>query len=373
MEVLFKRCDGNLYCIGTIESDHYISVPEYNAPLIFHALSLMNGYRSIAELQARMDRDFERRVDVVKLVDICRREGLLTGCKSIKEPMDEFHTMLTELASFSLTGAQQIFEVVANALPFLIFGMLCIDATAVYFVGTGHVGIPWSEYMANPLIFPVAWAIQVLSILLHEFSHAVVAKRHGLRPKVVTLCVFYYFGLAMYVSTPGIYFKAPRDRLAIWCAGIFSNAFLSAIFIFIQYTCRGIWYLIGTIGMIVNLGIIASNMLPVLYSDGYYVLSTLLKIPNLRKYSIWNLKNISRRSCSRVWAVRLIYGLVVVCVLGAFVLMQITAIGASVMQTVSSGSSWAELIRSHINLLLAPILGIGIRAITWFRRYRYKV
>ena len=373
MKVLFKRRDGNLYCIGTIESDHYISVPEYNAPIIFHALSLMDGYRSIAELQACMDRDFEKHVDVATLVDICCREGLLTGCMSINESMGEFHTMLTELASFSLTGTQQVFEVVSNVLPFLVLGMLCIDATAVYFVSTGHIEIPWSEYMANPLIFPVIWVIQILSILFHEFSHAVVAKRYGLRPKVVTLCVFYYFGLAMYVSIPGIYFKAPRARLAIWCAGIFSNAFLSAVFVFIQYTCGGIWYLISTIGIIINLGIIISNILPILYSDGYYVLSTLLKVPNLRKYSIWSLKSISRRSCSRMWAVRLIYGFVVVCVLGAFILTQITAICTSVMQAVSSGSSLAELICGHINLLLAPILGIGIRTVTWYGRYRHKI
>lgn len=46
------------------------------------------------------------------------------------------------------------------------------------------------------------------------------------------------------------------------------------------------------VGMFVNLMMAINNLMPFMYSDGYYVPSTLLRMPNLRKKSLFGLKGL---------------------------------------------------------------------------------
>lgn len=366
--LLFKRKDGNLFCMGTMETDSYLVVPERDVSVIFQVLAYMDGSHSIPEIQATIDQAYGKRaVDVSKLVDICRGNGLLAEDKESGHGGDEFHVMLTNLITVSLNGLQTVFTVVAHALRYIVPCMISTIVAALLLVLTERVEIPWVDLMTNPVMLPIVWSLQFLSILPHEFAHAVVAKRYGLTPKSVTLCIFYYFGLAVYVSTPGIYLQPPRNRLSIWLAGPFTNMFMASLCICLQVVAsEGIWCPILAAGALINLGLAIGNMLPLLYSDGYYVASTLLKVPNLRGgwgFGYGQMHGM-RPAIKRT---RRIYHFLASGILLVILIVQLISAGLLGLNALAIDVTVTHLVHSYPNVFLAIILGICVRIITWAR------
>ena len=366
--LLFKREDGDLFCIGTMETDNYLVVPERSVSVIFQALVYMDGDHSISEIQANMDRTYGKgTIDVGKLVDICCSNGLLVEGKASGHDENEFHVMLTNLITVSLNRLQTMFAIAAHILRPIVSCMVLTIAVALLLVLTGRVEIPWSDLMTNPIVLPMVWTLQFLSILPHEFAHAVVAKQYGLKPKSATLCVFYYLGLAVYVSTPGIYLQPPRNRLSIWLAGPFTNMFMASLFVFLQaVVSKGAWYVIFVMGALINFGLAIGNMLPLLYSDGYYVVSTLLKVPNLRGgWAFGHGKTHGMRPAIK--KTRRIYRHVVSSVLLLMLIVQLVSMGLLGLNTMTIDATIVSLFHSYPNAFFAVTLGICVRIVTWTR------
>lgn len=364
--LLFKRKDGNLFCIGTIETDNYLAVPEECVPVILQALACMDGSHSIPEIQAYINRAYgDRAIDAGKLVDICHSNGLLAEGRASEHDRDEFHAMLTNLITVSLNRLQVVFAMVAHALRPIVFCIILIIVAAFLLVLTGRVEIPWADLVANPIMLPMVWGLQFLSILPHELAHAVVAKRYGLTPKSITLCVFYYLGLAVYISTPGIYLQPPRNRLSIWLAGPFTNMFIASLCVCLQVVANeGVWYLIFATGALINLGLAIGNMLPLLYSDGYYVASTLLKVPNLRGRWVSGHGKMERPAIKRT---RRIYHLVVSSILLMILIAELISTGLLGLNAMAVDATIANLVHSYPNVFLAIVLGVCVRIISWIR------
>ena len=334
--------------------------------MILQALTYMDGNHSVSEIQAGMDRAYGRRViDVNKLIDICCDNGLLTGDEAPERSGDEFHVMLTNLVTVNLDRFQVMLSAAAHAFRPIISCMILIVVTACLLVLIGRVEVPWADLMTNPMTLPMVWGLQFLSILPHELAHAVVAKRYGLVPKSATLCVFYYLGLAVYVSTPGIYLQPPRHRLSIWLAGPFANISVASLFICFQAVVRGeVWSLFFAAGAFVNLGLAIGNMLPLLYSDGYYVVSTLLRVPNLRGEWVTKQRKMHevRPAIKRV---RRIYRLVVSGMFLVILIVQLVYTGLLGLNAISLGATVANLFRAYPNIFFAVMLGVCVRVIAW--------
>src|SRR5512142_225330 len=108
-------------------------------------------------------------------------------------------------------GRVQIARVIGIPL-YLHFSWLIIFGLIVWTLSTGyfpaqHPDLPAASYWVKGL---VASLLFFVSILLHELGHAVVALRHGLRTRSITLFVF--GGIAQLE-------KDPRDgRAELWMA-----------------------------------------------------------------------------------------------------------------------------------------------------------
>lgn len=103
------------------------------------------------------------------------------------------------------------------------------------------------------------------------------------RPRRLSVCVLYYVSLALYVRIPGIYLLPSRKRIAVWSAGVVTNLFLAAGFMILSSFSSGDLRLSLFIGVFVNLMMAVNSLMPFMCPDGYCVLSTVLKMPNLRK------------------------------------------------------------------------------------------
>jgi Zn-dependent protease/predicted transcriptional regulator len=149
----------------------------------------------------------------------------------------------------------------------------------IAWVGVAH----WqAEHSLGAAIRGVAFILALFAcVVLHEFGHALMAKRYGIRTRDITLLPI--GGLARLERMP----DEPRQELAVALAGPAVNVVIAAaLFIALQTTgtLAPVQALSLTSGsfferlMVVNVFLVAFNMLPAFPMDGGRVLRALLAI-----------------------------------------------------------------------------------------------
>lgn len=363
--LLFRKRAGNIYCIGSKESDRYIAVQEDDASTVYRALLLLDGTRSIEEAQ----RIFNEKIapgcllDIGRLYEIALRAGIADdGLEDGDRVHDETDLMLVDIKTVCLGRLLPILEFAARHILVIIVAFILLVLCAAVVAGGVDFSFIYSLF-SDPMVLIFAWTVQTPSILLHELAHAVVATRVGARPKQLSICVFYYMSLALYVRIPGIYFLPPWKRIAVWCSGAGANLLLSASFLVLSAFCPSSFRLFLFVGMFVNLMMAVGNLMPFMYSDGYYILSTLLKRPNLRKKSLFGFRELVRSGVTRetfpYWAYLLLTIAALIVVGGGQVILFLRLL----VQDIAAGASAVEIICHYKNLLLMVVLGVTLRLI----------
>ena len=135
-----------------------------------------------------------------------------------------------------------------------------------------HPGLGTDTYLAMGLAGTIAL---FLSIVLHEFAHAMVARRFGIPIKGITLFIF--GGVAEMHEEP----KSPRTELLMAAAGPAASLLISAVFLALAY--GGVW--LGWSAQVVsvfqylfwvNALLVAFNLVPAFPMDGGRILRALL-------------------------------------------------------------------------------------------------
>ena len=121
--------------------------------------------------------------------------------------------------------------------------------------------------------------------VVHEFGHALSCKRFG--------CECHEMGVMLLVLTPCLYcnvsdswmLSSRWQRAAIGAAGMYVEVVLAAICTFLWWFSEPgmLHYLCLNVMFVSSVSTIVFNANPLLRYDGYYILSDLLEIPNLRQ------------------------------------------------------------------------------------------
>jgi putative peptide zinc metalloprotease protein len=147
------------------------------------------------------------------------------------------------------------------------------------FVKTGGTVMPDSIKT-----FPVVVFAAFAAGLLHESMHAMAVKHAG-RTVGGTGIGWFWFGPALFVDTSDMWLGTRRQRIAVTIAGPAVNFVLAGA----ASICAATLYRGGTAGealrtfSAVSYYQILINLCPLLEYDGYFLLSDLLKCPNLRR------------------------------------------------------------------------------------------
>lgn len=143
----------------------------------------------------------------------------------------------------------------------------------------------------------VVW---VVAKAWHELGHAVAAKRLGVRIGNIGVTFFMFTPLAYVDVTDAWRLERRRDRIMIALAGVYFElivaSFAAAIWWcagegFISHFAAQVFLVSGPATLLVNAN-------PLLRLDGYYALSDLLDIPNLRSHGRGQLIGIVDRAIS---------------------------------------------------------------------------
>lgn len=179
----------------------------------------------------------------------------------------------------------------AFRFPAVVFWTLLV-ASGVSIVGlrSAEFGDELQRLFDQRMFIPLA-VIWIVVKVLHEAGHAVAAKRQGVRVGQTGVMFFLLAPLAYVDVTDAWRLSRPFARIQIALAGIYVELAIAATaawcwlasgFLSSQPSLLG--HLAAQIFLVAGPGTLLVNANPLLRLDGYYVLSDLLDIPNLRSH-----------------------------------------------------------------------------------------
>lgn len=190
-------------------------------------------------------------------------------------------------------------------IPNAVFDILVMTFTIICALIFGGVFIYCEGICADyNYVYSGIWI--VVNIFIHELGHYIVCIKSG--RSVRSFGVKFNYGLPMmYVDTIDICMSKMTCRLATSLAGIYFNAILSLLLLSM--------YLLNNLSIFlffsqISLFFVASNLVPFLKLDGYYVVADLLGENNLDNASKNAMKKIlSGTLCDRHEYILVLYGI----------------------------------------------------------------
>ena len=189
-----------------------------------------------------------------------------------------------------------IYKLLANRITLWV--LLALIPGALYFVITGYQRMDREYlYFFNLENLVYLWLTIAFTKLIHEFSHAYMAKSFGLHVPQMGVAFLIFFP-CLYCNTSDAWSLADRrQRIAISAAGILAETALAIVSTYIWYYSRpGMINSIAFYLMAISfVSTILFNGNPLIKFDGYFMLIDYLRIPNLQtkafgyiKYLFWN-------------------------------------------------------------------------------------
>ena len=170
------------------------------------------------------------------------------------------------------------------------FHPLALLATSVFILF--GIGLLFSEYQAisesasnlftphNLLATFLAW---VVLKIVHEFGHAMTCHHFGGKVKDTGIIFILFAPLAYVDATSSLRFQSRRKRMAVAAAGMFVELAIAS-------ACVCAWFLVSSpewkqqlthVMIAAGFSTILFNANPLMRFDGYFLLSDILRIPNL--------------------------------------------------------------------------------------------
>jgi putative peptide zinc metalloprotease protein len=158
---------------------------------------------------------------------------------------------------------------------------------------------PDGHLMLRPANVALLGVVLMVTKALHELGHAMACRYHGAE------C--HRIGVMLLVFTPCLYcdvsdawtLEQRWKRIAITSAGILVELFLAAV-------CTVLWWfsqpgivhsVLFNVVLVCSLGTVLLNGNPLMRYDGYYLLSDLLRYPNLWQQSTQRLRDLVGKVC----------------------------------------------------------------------------
>ncbi|HHK5563797.1 hypothetical protein [Bacillus thuringiensis] len=127
----------------------------------------------------------------------------------------------------------------------------------------------------------------LITLMIHELAHGVSCYFFGGRVKEMGVMLF-YFSVALYCDVSSTYlFKNQAEKVIVILSGLIIQLMLGSLAIILYAIFSLFSYNLDVLLFfsVINLGIIILNLIPLIKLDGYWLLSQLVDITNLRDKS----------------------------------------------------------------------------------------
>lgn len=361
LHCLFEKKSGDIYCIGNIEADKYIFLNKQQADAVMQAICYMDGTNTIEDIEEIMLREHHITINITKLCEILAGGGLLVPSDEmeIQREFNEIQTLFVTIKTFSLKKIVPFLRIIPKADKAL-FAILILSVVVSMFLFSHTTNPLFSirDLFSEPRVLIYYLMISTASILLHEMGHVIIGTYYGLTPSTMTIAAYAYVTPLIYVKLPGIYFLSPGQRLVTWLAGIFLNLSVLLFTYSLSFHVDGEAKLILLVTAYCNLSIIIFSLNPLLYSDGYYAFSTILKTPNLRKSSGKCFLKILTGKAKLEDYVYSFYFFIVIVLAIVFIVPECIYTVQSLITDVQRGVTIVEIFKSFSNIFIMVVIGM---------------
>jgi putative peptide zinc metalloprotease protein len=293
-------------------------------PEEFALLEMLDGQKSLEDLQEAFEAEFPpRRItleEVSRFVSMLHRSGLVIGDRPGQGPQlferrnqriwKQWMAWLSNVMALRFRGIDP--DQILNRLdPWLgcLFSWPALTAAMFLVTSAGLlVTINFAEFRSKLPEFQQffaagnwIWLAVALGVtkVIHEFGHGISCKRFGGE------C--HEMGVMFLVFTPCLYCDVSDSwmlpdkwkRAAIGAAGIYVEVIIASIATFLWWNSHeGLFnQLCLDVMFVSSVSTILFNANPLLRYDGYYILSDVLEIPNLRQKATSILGRTASRLC----------------------------------------------------------------------------
>ncbi len=162
-----------------------------------------------------------------------------------------------------------------------------------------------------------------------------------------------------YTEIAGLYTLKPRDRIKVWAAGSYSNICLGCVG-FVAYGAMAS-HLPPLAGQIIikvalaNFFRILGDLSPLMPTDGYFILSTLLKQANIRTDAFQEFFKWIRGKENKLRGITLLYFLATGLIIGSGFIIQVRWF-VGILYELLRGTLGAQALQPHLYFLVLALL-----------------
>ncbi|MEO0653189.1 MAG: hypothetical protein AAFZ65_21105, partial [Planctomycetota bacterium] len=184
---------------------------------------------------------------------------------------------------------------------FAIWVVTVVAAAAVALMRADELVAPLGQILLASNL-PLLWVALVGLKVVHELGHAYATRRYGGEVPEIGLNLIVLTPLPYVDASAAWSFPSKLQRLIVSSAGMYVEFFVASLALFVWASTEAsllnaFAYLVAFTGSVVTL---LFNLNPLMRFDGYYILSDLIEVPNLRQRSTALVQD---------WARRLFFGL----------------------------------------------------------------
>ncbi|MGH8738404.1 MAG: PqqD family peptide modification chaperone [Burkholderiales bacterium] len=276
-------------------------------PVAHYAIGLMDGRRSVQEIWdaaiARFGDDAPTQDEIIRLLgqlhsaDVLQSEVtpdvaelLRRAKKGVRKTWKQ--NLLSPMAvRIPLIDPDRILErwlawyrPLFGWFGFLLWSLVVGSAVVSAAQHWPELSRDFSDRVLAPQNLLLMWLTFPLLKLLHEFGHACATKAWGGEVHEMGVMLLVLMPIPYVDATAASAFRATRRRVLVGAAGMVVEVFIASLALFLWLDVQpGVFRaVLYNVMLIAGVSTVFFNANPLLRYDGYYILSDLIQIPNLR-------------------------------------------------------------------------------------------
>lgn len=286
---------GKSYLLRNIQDSGYIKINDAGNSV----LQMFDGNTSLREIGKRASQQ-NIEIDVYEFTRFLAERGFIENAnyqrKSSREgSLDTFTSIKYTLFRANSAWALKIYglyRIVFSKLFMILYTILCGTALILFFNNFSQI-VDDAFSVLDPktalLPFIAAFTLFYAVDLMHEVAHAAVFFRFGGVPQRIGYTLHFLVPF-FFTDVPDVRSFTLRKSIIVFLAGPLSTLFFGSISLmayFVEPTFKAAWAML-TIGCYTST---IFTLTPFIKTDGYYILETILKFPNLLTHALRNIKN----------------------------------------------------------------------------------
>lgn len=181
---------------------------------------------------------------------------------------------------------------------FIISLLILLAGMAVFALNFPRISPSLNDFLALPNL-ALIWALTIVVKIIHEFGHGLTCKHYGGEVHEMGAMVIVFSPFLYADVTDSYLFPKKRHRILVAAAGIYIELVIAAMATLLWAISQPgpTQQLLFNLMLITSVWTVLFNANPLMKFDGYYILTDVLDVPNLRAKAQMCVSEMLRRVC----------------------------------------------------------------------------